>query len=206
MWQLGQILGGHKPEIHIYTGHRLMEGFPTRVRQKCWQILTRRGIHLHENTRIEKIDNSGVHLKDGSTESADLIFMATGVKPSPIFAESNMAVGPEGGLAVNQYLQSTEWENIFGGGDCIYFTPQPLDKVGVYAVRENPILFANLTAALNGDELTPFDPGGSYLLIFNLGGGKGVLHKSGITISGKIAFRIKDYIDVRFIKEFQAIE
>ncbi len=206
IWQLGQILGGYKPQIHIYTGRGLMEGFPNRVRQKCRQILTHRGIHLHESCRVEKIDSSGIHLPTGTTDPADLIFMAIGVKPSPIFAESNMAVGPDGGLAVNQYLQSTEWENIFGGGDCIYFTPQPLDKVGVYAVRENPILFANLTAALNGDELTPFDPGGSYLLIFNLGGGQGVLHKSGITFSGKIAFRVKDYIDCKFIKEFQAIE
>ena len=206
IWQLGQILGGYKPQVHIYTSSGLMEGFPTRVRQKCWQTLTHRGIHIHENTRVDKIDGDGIHLPSGTTDPADLIFMAIGVKPSPIFAESNMAVGPDGGLAVNQYLQSTEWENIFGGGDCIHFTPQPLDKVGVYAVRENPILFANLTAALDGGELTPFDPGGSYLLIFNLGGGKGVLHKSGITFGGKIAFRIKDYIDCKFIKEFQAIE
>jgi len=206
IWQLGQILGGYKPQVHIYTSRRLMEGFPRRVHQKCWQVLTRRGIHIHENTPVDKIDGGGIHRTTGTTDPADLIFMAVGVKPSPIFAASNMAVGPDGGLAVNQYLQSIEWGNVFGGGDCIHFSPQPLDKVGVYAVRENPVLFANLTAALNGGELTSFDPGGDYLLIFNLGGGKGVLHKAGMTFSGKIAFRIKDYIDCRFIKEFQAIE
>jgi NADH dehydrogenase FAD-containing subunit len=73
-------------------------------------------------------------------------------------------------------------------------------------VRQNPVLFHNLMASLNGEELMPFDPGGSYLLIFNMGGGIGILHKAGITIGGRLAFRLKDWIDRRFMRRFQAIE
>jgi NADH dehydrogenase FAD-containing subunit len=40
------------------------------------------------------------------------------------------------------------YPEIFGGGDCISFEKKPLDKVGVYAVRQNPILYTNLLAAL----------------------------------------------------------
>ncbi|MCG8615219.1 MAG: pyridine nucleotide-disulfide oxidoreductase, partial [Desulfobacterales bacterium] len=43
-------------------------------------------------------------------------------------------------------------------------------------------------------------------LIFNLGGGFGVLKKHGIIFGGRLAFKIKDYIDCRFIRRFQAIE
>ena len=95
---------------------------------------------------------------------------------------------------------------MFGGGDCIYFENQPLDKVGVYAVRENPILYHNLMAALEETPLQPFDPGGDYLLIFNVGGGEGVLRKRWLLLEGRLAFFIKDYIDRKFMKEFQAIE
>ena len=49
----------------------------------------------------------------------------------------------------------------------IYFKNQPLDKVGVYAVRENKVLYQNLMTSLEGRTLQPFDPGGNYLLIFN---------------------------------------
>jgi hypothetical protein len=49
----------------------------------------------------------------------------------------------------------------------IYFKNQPLDKVGVYAVRENQVLYQNLMASIEGRALQPFDPGGDYLLIFN---------------------------------------
>jgi len=109
-------------------------------------------------------------------------------------------------MNVNTYLQSTEHPDIFGGGDCIYFEDQPLDKVGVYAVRENPILYHNLKAKLYGQALMPFDPGGDYLLIFNLGNGTGVLKKRWIEFGGKAAFTIKNYIDKKFMKKFQAIE
>lgn len=61
-------------------------------------------------------------------------------------------------------------------------------------------------AALKGTELMPFDPGGSYLLIFNLGEGIGVLRKQWLTFDGRLAFIIKDYIDRKFMREFQAIE
>jgi len=144
-----------------------------------------------------------VSLESGETHPADLIFLARGVKPSRMFADSNLPTGPDGGLLVNQYLQCTQYPEIFGGGDCIYFEDDPLDKVGVYAVRQNPILFANLMAALEGSPLQPFDPGGNYLLIFNLGDGTGILNKGIWRLTGKLAFTIKDYIDRKFIRAFQ---
>jgi len=61
-------------------------------------------------------------------------------------------------------------------------------------------------AAMENTPLKPFDPGGSYLLIFNLGGGKGILRKRWLQFGGRPAFLIKDYIDRRFMKKFQAIE
>jgi len=107
---------------------------------------------------------------------------------------------------VNTYLQSPEYPEMFGGGDCIYFQDQPLDKVGVYAVRENPVLSHNLMAALEGDDLAPFDPGGDCLLIFDMGDGKRVLHKKGLVLYGRLPFVLKDHIDRRFIRRFQAME
>jgi hypothetical protein len=43
-------------------------------------------------------------------------------------------------------------------------------------------------------------------LIFNIGGGYGVFKKNWLVFGGRIAFIIKDYIDTKFMKKFQAIE
>jgi len=96
-----------------------------------------------------------------------------GVQASPLFRDSGIPTGPDDGLLVNSCLQSVVHPEMFGGGDCISFAERPLAKVGVYAVRQNPVLFHNLLAALEGKELKTFVPQREYMLIFNLGNGEG---------------------------------
>ncbi len=109
-------------------------------------------------------------------------------------------------MRVNTQLQSIKYPNIFGGGDCVYYSDTPLNKVGVYAVRQNPILLQNIISALEHKSLNEFDPGSGYLLIFNLGDGTGILQKGSFIWQGKLAFYIKDLIDRRFMRRFQALE
>ena len=204
--QLVKKVNGQKPVINIYAGNSFMKRFPSKVRKLVRHSLVRRGVKIIEDGYVNHVKSDSISLENGQTYTAELIFFATGVKPSPLFADSGMLVGPDGGMTVNSYLQSPDHPEIFGGGDCVYFEDKPLDKVGVYAVRQNPILYINLMSALEGRPLKAFIPGGKYLLIFNLGESDGVLHKSFFTFGGRIAFSIKNYIDRRFMKRFQAFE
>lgn len=190
-------------KIKLFAGKRFLSGRPVKVQRLARSILERKGVEIHEGGYVEKIGAGSVILKNGERYSADIIFPAIGVKPSAIFARSGLPIGPDGGLQVNEYLQSIRYPNIYGGGDCIFFQDQPLDKVGVYAVRQNEVLYQNLMASLDGRGPKKFEPGGAYLLIYNLGDGVGILSKWSVTFSGKIAFVIKDYIDRRFITAFQ---
>ncbi len=205
VWRLIRDYGDHMALIQIFSGQNFMSRFPDNVKRKVARSLINRRIELLEHGYVKEIKTGQITLESGQRYETDVIFLATGVKPSPIFKESNLPTGPDGGLLVNKFLQSTQHPDIFGGGDCIYFKDKPLDKVGVYAVRENPVLYNNLLAALDGSNLMRFDPGGDYLLIFNMGDGTGVLHKKWVTFEGRPAFRIKDYIDRRFMKKFQSI-
>ena len=176
----------------------------------CLEVQYHRSLAIDSNSLSINprclIKPDSIELDDLQPHDVDVVFVATGVNPSPVIKESGLPVGPDGGLLVNKYLQCVEHPEIFGGGDCIYFQDQPLDKVGVYAVRENPVLLHNLMASLDGGELHQFDPGGDYLLIFNLGDDTGIFRKKCLLFGGKLAFFIKDYIDRKFMKEFQSIE
>jgi len=193
----------HMPHIQVFGGKQFMSGRPPMVQRLSRKILEAKGIELMEAGYVNKIEDNRIFAENGNSYHADIIFPAVGVKPSQLFTRSNLPTGPHGGLKVNRYLQSVGYDNIFGGGDCIYFEPEPLDKVGVYAVRENPVLYHNLIACLEGMPLQNFTPGGKYLLIYNLGDGDGVFSKWSLTFSGKFAFSIKDRIDRRFISTFQ---
>ncbi|MCF8067374.1 MAG: FAD-dependent oxidoreductase [Desulfobacterales bacterium] len=206
VWQLVKHIQSHMPVIKIFSGGPFMGRFPDKIRKSALAIMVQRNIEVHDGDYVKEIKTGTIRMESGKTHLADVIFLASGVRSSAIFRDSGIPVGPDDGMIVNKYLQCPRHPEIFGGGDCIYFQDEPLDKVGVYAVRENPILCHNLMAALEGSVLKAFDPGGPYLLVFNMGGGIGILNKRWITFSGRLAFKIKDYIDRRFMMKFQAIE
>ena len=202
---VAQLLGRtrHPSKVFLFAGRGLLAKFPDAVRHRSRKILTDSGVVIREEGYLLCISDNCLQFDSGTAQKADFIILATGVHPSPFFREAGLRTGPDGGLLVNRYLQCPDYPEIFGGGDCIWFESQPLDKVGVYAVRENPVLFHNIKAFLQGEVLQDFDPGGKYLLIFNLGNGQGVLRKNWFQISGRIAFWIKDWIDKRFMAKFQ---
>lgn len=206
VWGLAKREGLHPVKIHIFARTTIMTGFPDRVRYKAIDSLRTRGIDIVEHSAVKAIQANRIVLESLQSWDVDVIFVAIGVSPSPVIRKSGLKTGPEGGMMVNGYLQSVEYPEIFGGGDCIYFQDQPLDKVGVYAVRENPVLLHNLMAALDVTELKPFNPGGDYLLIFNLGDHTGIFRKKCLLFGGRPAFLLKDYIDRKFMKKFQALE
>lgn len=204
--QLGERRARHRPSVFVFAGRRLLSHLPERIGFLARNILESRGGEIVEGAYVHEIRPDRISLDNGRNYPADVIFSAVGVKPSPIFLRSALPTGPDGGLLVNSRLQSMGYANIFGGGDCISFADHPLDKVGVYAVRQNPVLFHNLMACLEGSDLRDFSPGGKYLLIYNLGNQTGIFHKWFLTFSGQLAFRLKDYIDRKFIRRFQAME
>jgi NADH dehydrogenase FAD-containing subunit len=162
-----------------------------------------RGILIREGVHVRSAGAGRAVLDDGGELAYDVALSAMGVRPSGIFRASELPVGQDGGLLVNASLQSEVHPELFGGGDCISFQERPLDKVGVYAVRENPILYRNLMAALEEQPLMRFSPQRNYLLILNMGDGRGILAKGSLALQGRWAFRFKDWIDRRFMKRFQ---
>lgn len=194
---------GASAKITLIAGTHFLSAFPDKLRQAARQALSDLDIEIVEGRRVQQLTAERIFLEDGREITADFVFLSWGIKPSPLFRKSGLPTGDDGGLLVNRFLQSVKYPEIFGGGDCICFEPKKLDKVGVYAVRQNPILYHNLLAALNQQSMKPFDPGGSYLLIFNLGNGRGILKKNRFIWQGRLSFYLKDTIDRRFMKKFQ---
>ena len=194
---------GIAADIRLYAGSRFLEGCPQRVARLALESFRKRDVTVREGIRAKCVDKGNLVLSNDERVAFDLMFVAIGVKPSSIFLDSRLPTGPDGGLLVDKYLRSVDHPEIFGGGDCISLSGQPLAKAGVYAVRQNPVLLHNLRAALEGRPLIPFDPGGRFLLIMNMGDGKGILWKGDWAWDGRIAFLLKDYIDRRFMRKFQ---
>ena len=202
LWRLLRSNGG-SGKIMLIAGEKLLPGAPEKVRLLALESLSGRGVDIVEGALVKSIDGQKVIMADGRSFDFDLVFVAIGIKPSTLFTESGLSTGLDGGMLVNAQLQSVAHQNIFGGGDCVSLEGQALAKVGVYAVRQNPILFQNIRAALDGGEMMSFIPQPHYLLIFNMGDGRGIFWKKNWVWDGRLAFLLKDYIDRRFMRKFQ---
>jgi NADH dehydrogenase FAD-containing subunit len=189
--------------ITLVSRSNVLGDFPGKARARARGALARWGVESIEGVAAESIADGVVRLGNGADLEGDMVFVATGIRPSPLFRDSGLPTGEDGGLLVNDYLQCVDHPELFGGGDCISLAGSPLARVGVYAVRQNLPLHRNLLAFLEGRPLQRFDPGGDYLLILNLGDRNGLFRRKEIVWSGRLAFRLKDYLDRRFMRKFQ---
>ena len=202
LWRLVQ-QSGTEATITICGGRNFLASMPVKAQRYARQSLAARNIDIIEGVHVKHLKNGLAILQDQRKLNFDLALLAWGIEPSHLFRDSGLPTGSDGGLRVNSYLQSVAYPDIFGGGDCISFEPRPLDKVGVYAVRQNPVLYANLLAALEGSDLQAFEPQDTYLLIYNLGNETGIFYLGNWVLKGRLIFLLKDTIDLKFMRKFQ---
>jgi NADH dehydrogenase FAD-containing subunit len=192
-----------RAKIILFSGSEILSDFPPKARWLVLRSFKRRGIEVMEDVYIDRLENGQLVSREGQKFSLDVAVIAVGVRPLAVFKDSGLPTDKEGALLINHYLQSIEYPQIFGGGDCVNLQDRPLNKVGAYAVRQNPILYHNLLGALEDKEMQAFHPQRVYLLIFNLGDGKAIFCRQKLVFDGRVAFLYKNYLDKKFIKKFQ---
>ncbi len=90
------------------------------------QHLKEKGVRVMTNTRVEKILSedgkvTGV-VANGKEIPAEIVVVATGVRPNVELAEkAGLKMGETGAIWVNEYMQTSD-ERIYAGGDCVETT------------------------------------------------------------------------------------
>jgi NADH dehydrogenase FAD-containing subunit len=133
--------------------------------------------------------------EDGRRVEAALIVAATGVAPPGVFGRSRLATGADGGLWFDHHLRGPSDGRTFGGGDSASFRGRGLPRLGVFAIRQGPVLYHNLQAVLRGRPLKVFRPQKRYLYILELGDGKGLAIYGPLAWRGRLAATLKHRID-----------
>lgn len=196
--------GGQSSMTLMHGGQRLLPGFPEKAAKTLSRILEKRGIDVQLGTRVSELrredEKTVVHTNDGRALTFDIVVLASGLVPSPSVAALGLG---DNGLAVNNRLNSQEDKSIFGAGDCIAFADRALPKVGVFGVRQAPILKDNLLASLSGQSLMTYEPQENFLIILNLADRTGLAIRGNWHMHGRLAFLAKNFIDTRFMKTYQ---
>ena len=198
---------GQEAELCVVTDSaRVLPGHPGQVARRACQEAERRGIRILPDARVERVDKDAIHVA-GERIACDLAVWATGAAPPPLIAASPLPRDEAGFVPVNDDFRVVGHDELFAVGDCASLDAHPwVPKAGVYAVRAGPVLDANLRAHLSGGRLRSYRPQRDFLALLNLGGGEALGAKWGVVATGRRVFRLKDWIDRRFMRRFQVLD
>ena len=206
-------------ELSMAMAHRLGPGQVTLV-EAAPQIAP----DFEGNTRdtlLRELENIGVSVKTGAAVSSvgkDAVTLVGGGDVPSEFTVGAAATTAQGWLretgleledgfvSVGPTLASLTDPAIFAVGDCAHLSHAPRPKAGVYAVREAPVLFDNIRAALTGLDLRDYNPQKDYLKLISCGARRAVADRSGLRIAGGWLWRWKDWIDRRFMAQFEELQ
>jgi pyridine nucleotide-disulfide oxidoreductase family protein len=188
------------------AGEDILSGYSNRFRYRARAILHQRGIVARSRLRATVVHADAVETHDGTWIPSQLTVWLTGAVAWPLFRESGLPLDDRGFLLIDDALRSVDDPRVFAAGDCGTLASHPdTPKAGVYAVREGPVLWQSLKAALQGGEPPRYVPQSGFLSILNTGDGRALLDYKGIVSHSRWAWRLKDRIDRRFMERYQRL-
>ena len=181
----------------------LLATYGVGVRTRVRRALDAAGVRVALG-RVERVTDRGVHLGAGAPLPADLLLWATTASAPRWIAQSGLPTDPRGFVAIDRHLRVVGHPRLFAAGDVATRLDRPAPKSGVYAVRAAPILYANLCAALRGEEpRAVFAPQRVALSLLRTGRGRAVGAYGPLAWSGRCVWWLKDRIDRAFVRRFR---
>ena len=109
----------------VEMGNQVMAPIDFSMASLVHQHLMDKGVNLYLEQAVASFEREGkglkVTFKNGQSISADIVILSIGVRPETSLARAaELTIGPAGGIAVNDYLQTSD-EAIYAIGDAIEY-------------------------------------------------------------------------------------
>ena len=196
---------GDDPERLRFTlltqGPEILPTHNAGVRRRFERVLRERGVDVHTDHRAVEVTGEAVIAADRAPVPADDVLWVTTAGAPEWPGEAGLAVDGDGFIQVDRHLQSRSHEGIFAAGD-VAALPDPRPKSGVFAVRQGPVLAANLRRAATARPLKAYRPQRRFLGLISTGDKYAVASRGGWSLEGAWLWRAKDWIDRRFMARF----
>jgi len=205
--KLNKLAAAHRrdpPAITLIGSGRLLDSFNAKAQSLARAALAARAVQLIENDGACALTPVAVQLMSGREVPADAILIATGSSAPQNLANISLAVDGNGYLAIQPTLQIVGQTCVFAAGDCATMIEHPRPKAGVFAVRQGPVLAANIRRVLDGELAQPYVPQKQFLTLLSLGDETAIAAKGRFAAQGRWVWRWKDWIDRGFVERFNS--
>ncbi|MEH6490936.1 FAD-dependent oxidoreductase [Halopseudomonas sp.] len=188
-------------QLSLFCGNGLLASHPPRLAQLARIRLSEAAVKLHETLPIERISEARLYAAGRAVAQPDAVVLATGAAAADWQLASGLQCDERGFVRINSQLQSCSHAHIFATGDCASLPNTP--HAGVYAVRQGPVLAHNLLAEDNGRQRQRYQPQPRALALLACGDGSALLSYGRLATQGRLAGKLKDWLDLRFMHAHQ---
>ena len=205
--RLSKWFPGQKLELSLLTSRsQVPTGCIPDAIKMVNEELQARDISIITGKRVAGVRHGQVTLDDGDTMACDLAIWATSARAPELLSTLGLDTDENGFLHSHRDLRVYGGHPIFAVGDAGTIKDSPTLKAGVFAVRQGPILWRNISKLLRGRPLVNYKPQNDFLTLMNLGDDRAIAQYKGRAFRGKWCWRLKDYIDSKFMGKFQDYE
>jgi NADH:ubiquinone reductase (H+-translocating) len=177
--------------VLVHSGPIILPELGQDLGEYTKDVLAGRGVDIRLNRRVGSVTENRVTFNDGTSIDSRTLVWTAGIVPSPLIAPIP-SLKEKGRLVVNQFLQLSDWPNVWAIGDCA-FVPDVRNEgkshppTAQHAIREGQIVAENIVAALSGRSLRAFSFK-TIGLLASIGRRMGVARIFGFNFSGFFAW------------------
>lgn len=141
-------------DVSIIARSKIAKGIDNDMALFIEEHLREKGVNIYTNAKTMEINDQGVVTGDGSIIKADIVLLATGIKPNTALAKNmGIELGVTGAIKVDKHMR-TNIEDVYSCGDCIEMFNTINDKpiyrpLGSTANKTGTIAGSNIVGANN---------------------------------------------------------
>src|SRR5690606_34353412 len=147
----------------VEAGPKILPVLPDELIEIAQKSLEERGVEFLIGVAVTSVEGNVVSLGDGSTITTNSFVWTGGVAGNPVLADSGLELN-RGRASVNEYLQSTNFDNVFVVGDsAVAMAPngRPYPPTAQNAWQMGELVGYNLFAYINQKPMEAFNPADS---------------------------------------------
>ncbi|MDF2956402.1 MAG: NADH dehydrogenase [Candidatus Alkanophagales archaeon MCA70_species_1] len=171
------------------------------------RVLREKGVDIMLNTAVERVEDDKIYFKGGGSLDYDMLFWTAGIRPAPLL-EALDVPKERGWIKVDESLRVEGMNDVFAGGDCAFVVIEGRcsGKNAEEAERQGRMIAENIVRSEKGKPLAKYRPKNTIerpRAFISYGGGKAIATSGRLMIKGRIAYMLKKYVDLRFMKRFE---
>lgn len=168
---------------------------------KAEKYMTKHGMKILKDSPITEVKADEITLKSGEVIRTQTLIWTCGIQNNADCMAYGLETARAGRLKANEYMQSTQYENVYLVGDCAYVEEEPgkgNPQIVEAAEQTAKTAVSNIIASIENKEKQKFKSSYHGFMV-SIGGKYCVANLMGIKLSGLLAMLAKHMVNMIYL-------